>query len=136
MRFVFLNLFVLFRLVIVLYVFRFTVSDYPLVFQGQLWQWWYSSYIYHYICNQYLSPLMLWVHTSTRGRCATLCDKVCQRLATGRGFSTGTPVSSINKTDRPDIAEILLKVALSTIKQTNKQSFGIFRHFYKSPCLY
>jgi hypothetical protein len=30
------------------------------------------------------------------------------------------PVSSTNKTDRHDISEILLKVALSTIKQTNK----------------
>jgi hypothetical protein len=28
------------------------------------------------------------------------------------------PVSSTNKTDRHDIAEILLKVALNTIKQT------------------
>jgi hypothetical protein len=48
---------------------------------------------------------------------ATLCDKVCQWLATGRWFSPGTPVSSTNKTDRHDIAEILLKVALSTINQ-------------------
>ena len=31
-------------------------------------------------------------------------------------------VSSTNKTDRHDIAEILLKVALNTIKQTNKQT--------------
>jgi hypothetical protein len=30
-------------------------------------------------------------------------------------FFTGTPVSSTNKTDRHDITEILLKVALSTI---------------------
>ena len=30
-------------------------------------------------------------------------------------FSPGTPVSSTNKTDRLDIAEILLKVALNTI---------------------
>jgi hypothetical protein len=29
-------------------------------------------------------------------------------------------VSSTNKIDRPDIAEILLKVALNTIKQANK----------------
>jgi hypothetical protein len=29
-------------------------------------------------------------------------------------------VSSTNKTDRQDIIEILLKVALKTIKQTNK----------------
>jgi len=33
-------------------------------------------------------------------------------------FSPGTPVSSINKTDRHDIAEILLKVALNTINLT------------------
>jgi hypothetical protein len=30
-------------------------------------------------------------------------------------FSPGTPVSSTNKTDRLDIAEILLNVALNTI---------------------
>jgi len=35
-------------------------------------------------------------------------------------FSPGPPVASTNKTDRHDIAEILLKVALNTIKQTNK----------------
>jgi hypothetical protein len=33
-------------------------------------------------------------------------------------FSPDPPVSSTNKTDRHDIAEILLKVALNTIKQT------------------
>jgi hypothetical protein len=37
---------------------------------------------------------------------------------TGRWFSLGTPISSTNKTDRHDIAEILLKVALYTINQT------------------
>jgi hypothetical protein len=31
---------------------------------------------------------------------------------------SGTPVSSTNKTDRQDIIEILLKVALNTINQT------------------
>ena len=35
-------------------------------------------------------------------------------------FSTGTPVSFTNKTDLHDIAEILLKVALNTIKQPTK----------------
>jgi hypothetical protein len=52
--------------------------------------------------------------------CTTLCEKVVQRLATGQWFSPGAPISSINKTDRHDITQILLKVALSTIKQTNK----------------
>jgi hypothetical protein len=45
----------------------------------------------------------------------TLSDKDCQYLATGRWFSPGTPVSSTNKTDRSDITEILLKMALNTI---------------------
>jgi hypothetical protein len=45
----------------------------------------------------------------------TLCDKVCQWLGTGRWVWPGTPISSINKTDRHDIAEIYLKVALNII---------------------
>jgi hypothetical protein len=66
---------------------------------------------------------MLWVRISIGARCTTLCDKVCQWLATGRWFSPGTPVSSTNKTDCHDITtEILLKVALNTIKQTLLQS--------------
>jgi hypothetical protein len=38
----------------------------------------------------------------------------------GRWLSPGTPASSTTKTGRHDIAEILLKVALSTINQTNQ----------------
>jgi hypothetical protein len=51
---------------------------------------------YIYLCNQFLSPLMLWVRTSFTAQ----CDTVCQWLATGLWFSSGTPVSSTNKTDR------------------------------------
>ena len=36
-------------------------------------------------------------------------------FATGRWFSLDAPVYSTNKTDRHDITEILLKVALNTI---------------------
>ena len=36
-------------------------------------------------------------------------------------FSPGTPVSSANKIDRHDITEILFKVALNTINQSNHQ---------------
>ena len=72
------------------------------------------------MCNQYLSPLKLWVWIPLRWGVldTTLCDKVCQWLATGRCFSPGTPVSSTNKTDRHDIAEILLKVELNIITLT------------------
>jgi hypothetical protein len=44
----------------------------------------------------------------------TMHDKVYQLLAHGRWFSPDTPASSITKTGRHDIAEILLKVALNT----------------------
>ena len=89
-------------------------------YMGPSWPWSYGIWIYNYLCNQCLSPLMLWVRISIRARCTTLCDKVGQWLATGRWFSPDPPVSSTNKTDRHDIAEILLKVAINTIKQTNK----------------
>jgi hypothetical protein len=42
-------------------------------------------------------------------------SKISQGLATGWWFSPGSLVSSTNKADRHDIAEILLKVALNTI---------------------
>jgi hypothetical protein len=72
-----------------------------------------------YLCNQCLSPLMLWVQTLLRRSVfdTTLCDKVCQWLATGRWFSLCTVVSSTNKNKRHDITEILLKVTLNTINQ-------------------
>ena len=51
-------------------------------------------------------------------RLVVASDKVYQLLlAHGRWFSPGTPASFTTKTDRHDIAEILLKVALNTINQ-------------------
>ena len=44
-------------------------------------------------------------------RLAATSDKVYQLLADVRWFSSGTPASSITKTGRHDIAEILLKMA-------------------------
>ena len=86
------------------------------IFEELSWPWSYGSWIYNYLCNQCLSPLMLWVRILIRAKCTTLGDAVCQLLATGRWFSPGTSVSSNNKTY---ITEILLKVALSKIKQAN-----------------
>jgi len=90
------------------------------IFKGPSWPWSYGSW--DYLCNQCLSPLMLWVRIPIRARCTTLCDKVCQWLGTDRWFSPGPPVSSTNKADHHDITEILLKMAWNTSnKQTNKQ---------------
>jgi hypothetical protein len=47
--------------------------------------------------------------------------KGCQWLVTRRWFSPGTPVSSTNKNNRHNIAEILLKVALNTTTLTLHQ---------------
>jgi hypothetical protein len=52
----------------------------------------------------------------------TLCDKVCQWLATGPWVSLYNAVSSTNKTDH-NITEILLKVALNTITLWYKVKF-------------
>ena len=51
-------------------------------------------------------------------------DKVYQLLAHCRWFSPGTPASSTTKTDRHDIAEILLKVALNTKNQIKIKSMS------------
>jgi hypothetical protein len=65
------------------------------------WTWSYGSWIYNYLCNQCLSPLTLWVRIPLRRGVldSTICDKVCQWLATCRWFSPWTPVSSTNKPD-------------------------------------
>jgi hypothetical protein len=57
-------------------------------------------------------------------RLAAASDKVYQLLAHGRWFSSSTPASSTTKTDRHDIAEILLKVAL------NSKNKKINHHFF------
>jgi len=92
----------------------------------------YGSWIY--LCNQCLSPLKLWVRIPLIERCIHCINNwsyliigcysiqhyviVCQWHATGCWFSQDTPVSSTNKTDPHDIAEILLKMALNTIAKT------------------
>jgi hypothetical protein len=51
------------------------------------WPWSYDHWICHYLCNQCLSPLMLWVRISIRERRTTLCDPVCQWLTIGLWIS-------------------------------------------------
>ena len=68
------------------------------IIKGPSLPWLCGSWIYKCPCNQCLSSLMLWARILIRARCTTLCDKVCQWLATDGWFSPGTPVSSTNKT--------------------------------------
>ena len=60
-----------------------------------------------------------------RTRLAAANDKVYQLLAHGRWFSPGTLASSTTKTDRHDIAEILLKVALKHQKSNQIKTFKL-----------
>jgi hypothetical protein len=75
----------------------------------------YAISAYHHWCCEF---------ESRSGRDVQHYAIKCQWLATGRWFSSGPTVSSTNKTDRHDITEIWLKVALNTIKQTNKHYFS------------
>jgi len=76
------------------YISRFLINIVGIhsVVEGTSWSWSYGSWIYNYLYDRYLSPLMLWVRISIRARCTTVCDKVCQWLTTGRWFSPGTSV--------------------------------------------
>ena len=66
---------------------------------------------------------------------AAASDSVYQLLAHGRWFSPGTPASSITKTGRHDIDEILLKMSLNT---KNHSTYCVYRNsLYKiRMCLY
>jgi hypothetical protein len=67
-----------------------------------------------------------------RKRCTRLAaasDKAYQLLAHGRWFSPVTPTSSTTKTDRHDIADILLKVALNTKIKSKKITVGKNRRY-------
>jgi hypothetical protein len=59
----------------------------------------------------------------------TVCDKICQWLATDLWVSL---ISSTNKTDHNDIIEILLKVALNTINLTLIKTFMNFGYNLKT----
>jgi hypothetical protein len=116
-----------------------TIFHIPMCIQGSSWSWLHGCWIYNYLCNKRLSPLKLWVRTPFRRGVldTTLCDKVCQLIATGPWFSPGTPVCSTNKTDRHDITEILLNVALNTINQSkpyNVFSCTLLLNHYSFSC--
>ena len=92
---------------------------------GPSWSCSYGSWISNYLCNQCLSPLMLWAWTPLRlARCTQYNIKWCLSVTCDRSVVfSGNPVSSTTNTDRHDITEILLKVALNTISQTKPNNF-------------
>ena len=83
----------------------------------------YAISAYHHWCCEVESR-------SGRGVQHYVIYNVFQWLAPGRWFSPGPPVSSIYNIDRHDITEILLNVALNTIKQTNKLANMVQSAYY------
>ena len=85
------------------------------------WSWSSGSWIYNYLCNQWLLTLTLCFWTPLRRGVLEYnfnflyVTKFFLWLTVGWWFSPNTLVSSTNKPDRHDITEILLKVALNTI---------------------
>jgi hypothetical protein len=76
----------------------------------------------------------MWVRTRS-GRGVQHYVTVCQWLVTGRYFSPDPPVSSTNKTDRHDIAAILLKVTLNTVRPKPNQTPVTYIFTWCSLCL-
>ena len=85
--------------------------------------WSCGSWINNYIYNQCLSPLTLWIRILLRRGIldATLCDKVCQRLATGRWFS---PPKNIPPRYSWNIVE-------SGVKHHTPSTYNWFGFFYR-----
>ena len=66
--------------------------------------------------------LWVWIPLRRGVLDTTLCDTVCQWLATGQWFSPGTPVSSTNKTVESGIKHpnpLMWKVKYTTAKHRN-----------------
>ena len=104
------------------------ISDITYLIHFVVWSRWNVcvSYVPHSVIRssfreiliRYIYVKLVCGHQYMCNLCLSLkldSDKVCQWLGTGRWFSSTTPVSSINKTDRHDLTEILFKVALNTI---------------------
>ena len=90
------------------------------LYQGEVPGGWMSSVLGLPTCNNSYNAITntAWVRVRLyKLQKGAASDNIYQLLAHGRWFFPGTPASSTIKTGRHDIAEILLKVTLSTINQ-------------------
>ena len=94
---------------------------FPLQFTETSWSWSYGSWIYNYLCNQCLSPLKVWIRITLLVMCSRNniswqgVSVICGKSMVFSGFSD----FPTNKSDRRDITEILMKMALNTITPCN-----------------
>ena len=100
-----------------------TVSIIFQSYQGPMWPWSYGSCIY--LCNPCLSPQKLYVRTPFMARCIRYiiwCSLpvTFDRSVVLSGYSDSEFGNFVITFITHDITEILLKVVLSTINQTNQ----------------
>jgi hypothetical protein len=58
----------------------------PIIMEAPSWPWSHGSWIYNYLCNQCLSPLMLWVRISIRASVQHYVIKFVSNLRQIGGF--------------------------------------------------
>ena len=103
--------------------------------EGPSRSWSYGSWIYNHLCNQCQTKVVS--SNAADGELYSIQHYVLNSFSVTCD-RTGTPVSSTNKkTDRHDISEILLKVALNTISLTpifkndiKRINFSTFTNFF------
>jgi hypothetical protein len=79
------------------------------------WLWSHSDWIYSYLCNQSLLPVPVRIpFKAMRCRYHIMWSNLSVTCNRSVVFPV-TPISSINKIDRQDISDILLKASLNTI---------------------
>jgi len=72
----------------------FFVLFFVFVFLGLSWSWSFGSWIYSYLCNQFLSPLKLWLRIPCIGRCTrynivwSSLSVTCSRSVVFSGYSS------------------------------------------------
>jgi hypothetical protein len=81
-------------------------------------QWWRMEKVYILIKLTCVFHWLVFANWQVVAKGGAFMAVIVWWLATGQWFSLCPPVSSTNKTDRHNITEIVLKVALNTNKQT------------------
>jgi hypothetical protein len=94
----------------------------------------YGSWIYKYQCNQYLSYQSCELESHSGG-CTryNIMWYICQWLAAGRWFSSGTPVSSTNITDHHIYVCVSI---LYFISDRVIRSISTYIHIYNNTNMY
>jgi hypothetical protein len=101
------------------------------------WKIWYVLYVF--FCGPYRDRMVVTITTTVVSSSPAhaevylvqlyVINKVCQWLAAGQWFSVGTSVSSSNKTDHHDIAEILFQTGVKHHNRNTNHTFKLLNAY-------